>query len=74
MNIWNEFYSKVFPYILAALVVGIVIVQSNSRAKSADRLNERFADAIDKQTIALKSMGELLGKQGYILSPTGAVQ
>ena len=71
MQIWSEFKTTVLPWLIAASVVGLLMVEHRRTTDALVEANTRLADAVESQSDALDGVRELLARQGYTLPPFG---
>lgn len=72
MNIWTEFKNSILPWLIAAGVVALVIMEHRRTTAALVSANGRLAEAVEVQGRALEGVRELLAKQGYTLPPFDA--
>ena len=69
MQIWTEFKTTILPWVIAAVVVGIMISENRRTTEAMVEANARLADAVESQGLALDGVRDLLAAQGYTLPP-----
>jgi len=69
MIIWTEFKTTILPWILAAAVVALLIVEHRRVTGELIAANERLATAVGEQGTALEGVRQLLAEQGYTMPP-----
>ncbi|MGE3513268.1 MAG: hypothetical protein AB7N65_30790 [Vicinamibacterales bacterium] len=69
MHIWNEFKTTIMPWVIAAAVVTLLIVEHHRTTEALIGANERLAEAVEAQGRALDGVRQLLSAQGYTLPP-----
>ncbi len=69
MHVWNEFKTTILPWLVAAGVVALLIVEHNRTTEALVGANARLADAVEAQGRALEGVRQLLSAQGYTLPP-----
>ena len=74
MNIWTEFKNAILPWLLAAGVIGLVMLEHRRTTAALMAANGRLAEAVEVQGRALEGVRDLLAKQGYTLPPLDASQ
>jgi hypothetical protein len=72
MHIWSEFKNAILPWLVAAAVVGLLMVEHRRTTAALVAANGRLADAVEVQGRALDGVRDLLAKQGYTLPPFDA--
>jgi hypothetical protein len=74
MHIWAEFKNAILPWIIAAAVIGLLMVEHRRTTAALVTANGRLADAVELQGRALDGVRDLLAKQGYTLPPLEAAR
>ena len=69
MQFWVEFKTTILPWLIAAAVVALLMVEHQRMTAALISANGRLADAVESQGRALDGVRELLAKQGYTLPP-----
>ena len=69
MNIWTEFKNTILPWLVAAAVIALLMVEHRRTTAALVAANGRLADAVEVQGRALDGVRDLLAKQGYTLPP-----
>jgi hypothetical protein len=69
IQIWTEFKTTILPWMIAAVVVGLMISENRRTTAAMVEANARLADAVESQGRALDGVRELLAAQGYTLPP-----
>lgn len=72
MNIWTEFKNTILPWLVAAAVIALLMVEHRRTTAALVAANGRLADAVEVQGRALDGVRDLLAKQGYTLPPFDA--
>jgi hypothetical protein len=72
MSIWVEFKNTLLPWLGAAGVVALLIMEHHRTTEALIGANARLADAVETQGRALDGVRELLAAQGYTLPPFDA--
>jgi len=72
MNIWTEFKNTILPWMIAAAVIALLMVEHRRTTAALVQANGRLADAVETQGRALDGVRDLLAKQGYTLPPFDA--
>ena len=72
MNIWTEFKNTILPWLIAAAVIALLMVEHRRTTAALVAANGRLADAVEVQGRALDGVRDLLAKQGYTLPPFDA--
>ena len=66
---WTEFKTTILPWLLAAAVIGLVIVESHRTMAQMMAINQTLTAALQTQGEALDGIQRLIGQQGYTVSP-----
>ena len=72
MNIWSEFKNAILPWLIAAAVIALLMVEHRRTTTALVVANGRLADAVEVQGRALDGVRDLLAKQGYTVPPFDA--
>jgi large-conductance mechanosensitive channel len=72
MNIWTEFKNAILPWLIAAAVIALLMVEHRRTTAALVAANGRLAEAVEVQGRALDGVRDLLAKQGYTLPPFDA--
>jgi large-conductance mechanosensitive channel len=74
MHIWAEFKNTILPWLIAAAVIALLMVEHRRTTAALLAANGRLADAVEVQGRALEGVRDLLAKQGYTLPPLDGSQ
>jgi hypothetical protein len=74
MHIWTEFKNAILPWLVAAAVIALVIMEHRRTTAALLVANGRLAEAVEVQGRALDGVRDLLAKQGYTLPPFDAAR
>ena len=74
MNIWTEFKNAILPWVIAAAVIALLMVEHRRTTTALVTANGRLAEAVETQGRALDGVRDLLAKQGYTLPPFDAAR
>lgn len=69
MHIWTEFKNTILPWLIAAGVVALLMIEHRRTTAALVAANGRLAEAVEVQGRALEGVRDLLAKQGYTLPP-----
>ena len=66
---WTEFKTTLLPWLIASAVVALVIVESHRTTAQLLAMNQTLTLAVQEQGKTLEGVRQLLGAQGYTVSP-----
>ena len=69
VQIWTEFKTAILPWVLAALFIGVLMMESRRTTGALGAANARLTEALASQGRALDGVRDLLAAQGYTLPP-----
>ena len=69
MHIWTEFKNAILPWLIAAAVIALLMLEHRRTTAALVAANGRLSDAVEVQGRALEGVRDLLAKQGYTLPP-----
>lgn len=69
MHIWTEFKNAILPWLIAAAVIALLMLEHRRTTAALVAANGRLAEAVEVQGRALDGVRDLLAKQGYTLPP-----
>jgi hypothetical protein len=72
MHIWAEFKNAILPWLIAAGVVALLMLEHRRTTAALVDANGRLAEAVEVQGRALEGVRDLLATQGYTLPPFDA--
>lgn len=70
MTIWSEFKQTLLPWVIAALVIGVLLFESHRNSQTILDISARQTEAMREQAKTLDGIRTLMSQQGYVVPPS----